>query len=248
MKHRILILILAVLALCGCTPLMAQVTRYNSTGVGYASSLIATKGTNTVLTVTGYNSKASAQFIQLFDSATLPADGGAEVSTCNLGTRTPAQLANGYFTISSPTVDYYVWFNLDSGGVDPAPAGKTGIAVAISTGNTDAQMATAAAAAIDALAAFVTTASSTTITNTNAVGGAATDIGVGTLTTGVTVAVTAQGIAPIAVITAAASSNFQIPLPPYGIPLTSGCVVCNSSTGPTKTIGSADVFITVTWQ
>lgn len=117
-----------------------------------------------------------------------------EESTCDLGTRTPAQLANKYFTISSHTVNYYVWFNLDAAGVDPAPVSKTGIEVAITTGQSTATMAAAAAAAIDALIAFFASATGTVITIINVIPGSATDIGLGTLTTGVTVNVTTQGV------------------------------------------------------
>lgn len=46
----------------------------NKTTVAYAASLIIADRESTLYRVTGYNSKASAQFIQLHDSATLPAD------------------------------------------------------------------------------------------------------------------------------------------------------------------------------
>lgn len=210
-----------------------------------AASLIVKTTRGTLLSVSGYNAKGSAQFIQIHDAAAVPADLTAEVSTCNLGSRTPAQLADKYFLISSPTVDYYVWFNLDSGGVDPALAGKTAIPVAITTGDTGAQMATAAAAAIDALAAFVSSAGTTIITITNAVTGAATDIAVGTSVT--TVGVTTQGAnsaVPVFVITVATAANFSFTIPVSGAYFSSGIVVCNSSTYATKTAGSADCFFT----
>ncbi|MDH3324065.1 MAG: hypothetical protein OEL89_00340 [Candidatus Peregrinibacteria bacterium] len=40
-----------------------------------------------------------------------------------------------YFTVSTPTVDYYVWFD-GVAAADPAPASKTGIAIAYTTGAT----------------------------------------------------------------------------------------------------------------
>jgi|SRR6478752_1587987 len=54
----------------------------------------------------------------------------------------------------------------------------------------------------------------------------------------------AEGAAPVAVIPVAAASRFEITIPVSGIPFTTGIVVCNSSTGPTKTIGSADCYFT----
>jgi hypothetical protein len=49
---------------------------------------------------------------------------------------------------------------------------------------------------------------------------------------------------PVLTITVAATSNFSIDVPITGIPFTTGIAVANSSTGPTKTIGSADCYFT----
>jgi hypothetical protein len=59
------------------------------------------------------------------------------------------------------------------------------------------------------------------------------------------IALPAEGAAPKVVITAAASSNFSIDFGAYGRAFTNGIVICNSSTGPTKTIGSADCWFDV---
>lgn len=61
-------------------------------------------------------------------------------------------LGGKYFNISSPTTDFYVWYDTGA-STDPAPAGKTGIEVTITTGDTAAQIATKTAAAINAAAA-----------------------------------------------------------------------------------------------
>ena len=87
-----------------------------------------------------------------------------------------ATLAGGeYFTLSSPTTDYYVWYNIDGASADPAVAGMTGIEVAISSGDTALQVATSTATAIDAIGDFGAIASNTSLTITNATAGAVAD-------------------------------------------------------------------------
>lgn len=102
----------------------------NATTTTYAASLIVKASAGTVYSITGYNSKTSAQFIQIHDSATLPAD------------------------TAVPKVIFYV----------------------------------------------------------------------------------------------PAQSNFAFDLTPYGRSFAAGIVVCNSSTGPTKTIGSADCWFDVQYK
>ena len=55
--------------------------------------------------------------------------------------------------------------------------------------------------------------------------------------------VPADGAVPVVVIDVAATSNFSLSYTPLGRVFQRGIVVCNSSTGPTKTIGSADTWI-----
>ena len=88
-----------------------------------------------------------------------------------------------YFTISSPTADYNVWYNIDGGG--GAPGGNE-IVVAISAGDTAARVASLTATAIAAEADFdASVTGGATLTIANVVAGDATDSadsGVGTTT------------------------------------------------------------------
>lgn len=62
------------------------------------------------------------------------------------------------FNSAGDLYGYYVWYNINAAGVDPAPTGRTGIEVAGATGATAATLATATIAAIVAstAASYVT--------------------------------------------------------------------------------------------
>ncbi len=57
--------------------------------------------------------------------------------------------AGSFFTVSTVTDGYYVWYTLDGAGTDPAPSGKTPIPVAILSADTAAQVATKTQIAIN---------------------------------------------------------------------------------------------------
>jgi hypothetical protein len=57
--------------------------------------------------------------------------------------------------------------------------------------------------------------------------------------------VPANGVAPLAVFTVAATGNFSYVSP---LKYANGLVVCNSTTGPTKTLGATDCYFTITIQ
>jgi hypothetical protein len=59
-----------------------------------------------------------------------------------------------------------------------------------------------------------------------------------------TASVPADTAVPVYTIYALPTSNFSFDIPIVGAPFTTGISVCNSVTGPTKTIGSADCFFT----
>jgi hypothetical protein len=56
--------------------------------------------------------------------------------------------------------------------------------------------------------------------------------------------VPADTAVPVLVFTVPASSNFSYDVPVTGLPFSTGIAVANSSTGPTKTVGSADCYFT----
>lgn len=93
---------------------------------------------------------------------------------------------------------YYVWYDVNSAGVDPAVSGRTGVKVSVATNATAGAVGTATAAALDALADFSASSTTGTMTITNATGGPSTDAAEGTAPTGFTFAVTTQGARPTA--------------------------------------------------
>jgi hypothetical protein len=76
-----------------------------------------------------------------------------------------ADLDGTYLTINSAkdATEYYIWFDLDAGSTDPAPAGKTAIEVDVTTGQAASAVATAIAAAVDALGDFSASATGTQV-------------------------------------------------------------------------------------
>lgn len=118
----------------------------------------------------------------------------AEVQTVTTVADVSSSLNNKYFFLYSAlnAVKYHIWYNVGSAGTDPNPGGSTAVVVAISANATANTVATATAAAVDALAAFVSTASQAVVTVTNAAVGYSTQgyEGVGT---GFSFALTTEG-------------------------------------------------------
>lgn len=80
-----------------------------------------------------------------------------------------SSLNNKYFTfVDSAGAKHYAWFNVASGGVDPAPAGGwTGHAVAISANASATAVASALAAVLTAVTGFDSSSSGYTVTLTH---------------------------------------------------------------------------------
>lgn len=100
------------------------------------------------------------------------------------------------FYTAGNTNGYYVWYNINSAGVDPAPAGLTGIAVAGATNVTAANLATATRTAIAAAvsSSLVTVSGATThVILTNMQIGTCTAAANGTASPGFSYSITTTG-------------------------------------------------------
>lgn len=82
-----------------------------------------------------------------------------------------SSLNNKYFYLYVAGAKHYFWFNVASGGTDPAPAGATGHAVAISANASASTVATALEAVIEAVSGLDSTASNNEITVTHTASG-----------------------------------------------------------------------------
>lgn len=102
------------------------------------------------------------------------ASGAAEVTTITTITDTTVSLQSKSWLLSSTAVNYYVWYNVGGGGVDPALVGKTGIEVSLVAGSTASAVASATAAVLNAYnngTVFSTAVTGSTITVTAVVAG-----------------------------------------------------------------------------
>lgn len=116
------------------------------------------------------------------------------VQTVALVADVSGSLNSKYFLLNSfnNANKYYVWFNINSAGVDPAIAGRTGVPITGATNATAATLGTAVASAVAALAATndFTTSGTSTVTITNKASGPFTPMVDGTAATGFTFGVT----------------------------------------------------------
>lgn len=107
-----------------------------------------------------------------------------------------ASITSGqYFTINAANdiTEYYVWFNKDGSGGDPAVIGRTPIEVAISTGDLDTVVASAVQSAINAISDFSASVASNVVTVINADVGPTTDAANFDVGGAFSVSVTTQG-------------------------------------------------------
>jgi hypothetical protein len=128
-------------------------------------------------------------------------------------------LNNTYFLLDSAQgTNYYVWMNINSAGVDPAVADRTGIEIAAATGATAGTIGAAIASAVDAVAsgARFDAAGTTTVTISDKTIGPVTAMSDGAAPTGFTFAVVSAALTPvnlrIASANAAAAECYRLPV------------------------------------
>lgn len=90
----------------------------------------------------------------------------SQIETITCVADVSSSLNNKYFYLYSGSTKYYVWYNVATAGVDPAPAGATELEIAISANASASAVATATQTAIDGLAAFTATVSGAVVTVT----------------------------------------------------------------------------------
>lgn len=135
---------------------VAEATDATADAIATAMRAAITSVAGSKVVVTG----ATDQVIvtnKFMGNATNAADGAAPTGFTLANTAGVAStLLNKYFTLKSAEdeTSFYVWFNVNSEGVAPAPGG-TAIEVAVAIGASAATNATATAAAIDAETDFV---------------------------------------------------------------------------------------------
>lgn len=126
--------------------------------------------------------------------------GQRQITTVATVADSSGSLNNKYFLISSlnayPTQkNFYVWFNVNSAGTDPALAGKTGVQVALSTNASAATVGAGIASALSALTSdFLTCTGTTTVTIPLAVAGPVTQATNGAASPGFTILTPTPGV------------------------------------------------------
>ncbi len=167
----------------------------NTLGTAIRAAITSVAGSKVVVTGATDQVIITSRFM---GNATNAADGAGGGATGFVIVTTPgvaSNLLNKYFVINSAlnAISYYVWINVNSEGTDPAVVGKTAVPIAVALSASADTIAAAIQVALDALAAFVATVLTDTVTVTNADDGATTDP-VDTGSTGFALAVTTQGV------------------------------------------------------
>lgn len=176
---------------------VSQISSSPWTGLGTQTYTVVTAGTYTC------QMYCSIPWDRSNTTAALANPTSMEIQTVTTTADVAGSLNSTFWTFHTAgnTTGYYVWYNINSAGVDPAPAGLTGIAVAGATGVTANNLATATRTAINAVtgtgaggAGTLTATGATNVVQLNATQvGTSTAAADGTAATSFAFAVTAAG-------------------------------------------------------
>ncbi len=170
-------------------------------GGSYAASVNVVINTGNAVAASSTLTCASvaATDTALVNAITVTAVDGREKTTITAGPDIAGSLNSTYFNFSDANDVhlFYVWYNINSAGVDPAPAGRTGIVVLGATGATASTLGGATRTAITTAAgSYVTVSGSTSgIIIQNILPGVTTATADGTAATGFTIVETITGAA-----------------------------------------------------
>lgn len=194
-----------------------------------ASTVVGGLGTQTFNIVTaGLYTLEFKSFLPYLAAGGLPVttNPSAEVTNVTCAADSSGSKNSTYWTFNSAgdLYGFYVWYNINSAGVDPAPAGLTGIQVAGATDATAATLATATIAAINASSAaspyvVATAGVSGHLILTNVQPGACTDAANGTASYGASFSITqgSYGVPAISGLDVVLKNNSTV-LARYGFP------------------------------
>lgn len=135
-------------------------------------------------------------FIGSGSVATIADTGAMESTDITTVADVAGSLNSKYFTFSNGNnvINYYVWYNINSAGVDPAIPGKTGIMVAGATGATANTLATATRSALSAASNVTITGATNHVIITNNKMGATTNAADGGAPTGFGFSLVTNGV------------------------------------------------------
>jgi len=138
------------------------------------AQILGGHGLNNTVTLQGSNNDVDyAGINDLQDNAISQADTGtAAITDLTPVADVLSSLNDTYAYFSSAGTDFYIWFNIDTGGTDPAIAGRTGIEIAVAEDASVAVITAEMTTVMDALASFGVVDGTTKVTVTNAAKGA----------------------------------------------------------------------------
>lgn len=214
------------------------------------STVVGGLGTQTYNVVTaGFYTIQFKSFIPYLAAGSAPvtSNPSAAATDVTLVADVAGSLNSTYFTFNTAgdLYPYYVWYNINSAGVDPAPAGRIGIQVAGATGASANTLATATRAAITAAvptSQVVVSGATSHVIITNSQPGLATAAANGTSSPGFSYSATAgsYGVPAISGLDVVIMQNSTV-LARYGSPsptqpIMGGSVVVNAAANDVLTV------------